>query len=112
MTPLYVACSFGTSATTQLLSLLQMNDTTDLIETLQAPALAIVVANVGSSIVAYIQATPKNRNRIVWFLKGLFGGPLAIAQLRGLNVLNDASRTRSGGREDHETTARTTIAII
>jgi hypothetical protein len=32
-------------------------------------------------------ATKKNRNPIIWFFKGLFGGPLAAAQLKELDSL-------------------------
>lgn len=80
-----VAFAFG-RATPTLFQ--QLNIDTTSIELLQAPASAILIASLGSSIVCGIVfAPPKNRNSFVWFVKGLMGGPLAVTQIRSLEAL-------------------------
>jgi hypothetical protein len=97
---LLVAFAFGQTATYSILDLLQLSS--DLQRTLQAPSMAILVANVGSSILAYGMAPTKNRSKFVWGIKGLFGGPLAIAQLRGSETL----RTRAEIEDSSQVVAR------
>lgn len=84
LTSLLVAFAFG-RATESVVDAFQLD--AGLQQTLQAPALTIVLANIGSSIYSYTQASEKNRSKFVWGVKGLLGGPVAIAQLRGLDVL-------------------------
>lgn len=80
-----VAFAFG-RATPNLLSQLDMS--TGIMELLQAPALAIIVASLGSCIVSGVVLAPsKNRNAFVWGVKGLAAGPVAVAQLKGLEDL-------------------------
>ena len=80
-----VAFAFG-RATPNLLS--QFDMSTGTMELVQAPALAILVASLGSSIVSGVVLAPsKNRNSFVWGVKGLLAGPVAISQLRGLDDL-------------------------
>lgn len=80
-----VAFSFG-KATPTLLSQLDMS--TGVMELLQAPSLAIVIASLGSCIVSgVVLAPPKNRNAFVWGVKGLLAGPLAVVKLRVLDDL-------------------------
>ena len=59
-----------------------------LIDAVQIPALALLVASLGSAVVSSIVLAPgKNRNGFVWGVKGLAGGPLAIFRLQGLDPL-------------------------
>lgn len=57
-------------------------------EIAQVPALVAILTAIGSSIVtSAILAPEKNRSQFVWAIKGLFGGPIAVAELRGLDIL-------------------------
>ena len=57
-------------------------------QVLQAPALALIVASLGSSIVCGVLfAPPKNRSVLLWAFKGFMGGPITVLQLRGLDKL-------------------------
>ncbi len=90
VTTLITAFAFGKSSTTFLENTLQFNksDSGALLELLQAPAFAFVLASVGSCIVCgAILAPSKNRNSFVWGVKGFAGGPLAILQLKSLDSL-------------------------
>ncbi|CAB9496411.1 expressed unknown protein [Seminavis robusta] len=81
----FVAFAFG-RATPNLLAQLDMS--TDIMGLLQVPALAIVVASLGSAIVNGVVLAPsKNRNTLVWAVKGFLAGPVAVSQLRGLEDL-------------------------
>lgn len=80
-----VAFAFG-RATPNLLA--QLDLSTGIMELLQAPALAILVASLGSGIASAVVLAPsKNRNAFTWGVKGLVAGPLAVAQLRVLEDL-------------------------
>mmetsp|Transcript_19529 Transcript_19529/g.25294 ORF Transcript_19529/g.25294 Transcript_19529/m.25294 type:complete len:379 (-) Transcript_19529:144-1280(-) len=84
LTLLTTAVAFGKASTTALIPLGISN-----LDVLQAPALGLDVASLGSSIVAAgFLAPQKNRNSFVWGVKGLFGGPSAILQLRQLEEIN------------------------
>lgn len=81
----FVAFSFGRSTPT-LLS--QFDMSAGIQELLQAPALAVLVASLGSGIVSgAVLAPSKNRSSFVWGVKGLLAGPLAVANLRVLDDL-------------------------
>ena len=55
---------------------------------LQVPALAVVLASIGSTVVnSVVMAPEKNRSRFVWGVKGMVGGPVAVSQLRSLDAL-------------------------
>jgi hypothetical protein len=55
---------------------------------LKITALALIFAGLGSAIVNGVGlAPPRRRSSFVWGVKGLFGGPLAMIQLRELDVL-------------------------
>jgi hypothetical protein len=57
-------------------------------ELAQIPALVAVLSAIGSSVVnSIILAPEKNRSSFVWGVKGFFGGPVAIAELRSLDTL-------------------------
>ena len=45
---------------------------------LQAPALGLAAASIGSLVVCVIQAKEKNRDPFVWAIKGILGGPLTV----------------------------------
>ncbi|KAL7545238.1 hypothetical protein ACHAWF_008588 [Thalassiosira exigua] len=60
----------------------------DALDFVQVPALALLVAGLGSAVVnGVIFAPPKKRSSFVWGMKGLMGGPLAVGQLRELDDL-------------------------
>jgi hypothetical protein len=84
LTSLLIAFAFG-RVTEGVIDSLQLDHS--LQETLQVPAITVVLANIGSSFVTYTQAPEKNRSKFVWGVKGLLGGPVAISQLRSLDVL-------------------------
>jgi hypothetical protein len=54
---------------------------------LEPLAYTILIANIGACFWNASMAPSKQRNRWVWALKGLFGGPLAISQLKSLDIL-------------------------
>lgn len=60
----------------------------ELVEVLKIPALVLLIAAAGSAVVnAAVLAPPKRRSSVVWGIKGLMGGPLAVRQLRELGDL-------------------------
>jgi hypothetical protein len=86
LTAITVALAFG-NATPTALSMTGINSD-DLIQFMHIPALVLLLASVGSSVVnSAIFAPPKRRSSLVWGLKGLFGGPLSVRQLRELDEL-------------------------
>lgn len=93
LTGLLVATAFGKSTPiflTQTLNLVSSLDETkleELLDLLKAPAIALIVAAVGSSVYCAITASRKQRNSVVWTIKGLLGGPLTVSQLRTLSPL-------------------------
>ena len=86
---LTVAFAFG-RASPSALKLLGLTDDAahGLLDAAQVPALALLVASLGSAVVSSIVLAPgKNRSGFVWGVKGLAGGPLAIFRLQGLDPL-------------------------
>jgi len=83
-----VSFAFGRSSQ-QALSMVGISSGSDeLIEFLQIPALALLVAGLGSGLVnALVFAPTKKRSGFTWGVKGLMGGPLAVRQLRELDDL-------------------------
>ena len=91
-----VAFAFG-RATPSFLDM--VHEQSDLQELLQVPAWIALLASVGSSVVnAVVMAPEKKRSSFVWGVKGLFGGPLTIAQLQTLDVLQ--TRKEKGMTDD------------
>ena len=86
---LTVAFAFGRASPSALKLLGWTDDAAHgLIDAVHIPALALLVASLGSAVVSSIVLAPgKNRNGFVWGLKGLAGGPLAIFRLQGLEPL-------------------------
>ena len=102
LTAVSVSIAFGRSTSPFLTSFMDPSSAQGIQSSLQAPALALVAASVGSCIVCgALFAPPKNRNEALWALKGLLGGPLAILKLRGLDTLLTLEETQS--RQDQET---------
>jgi len=96
------AFSFGRATPTFLADVLHIGTTSsarDLQGVLQIPALTLVVAAVGSSVVcAAVLAPERNRGPITWGLKGLFGGPLTVLQLRELDTLITREETDAAAK--------------
>ena len=86
ITSIFVAFAFGNSSR-KLIEIFDLNDLSGVLDVAQAPALAIIVASVGSCVLCSIQASGKNRNSFIWGIKGFAGGPLAVWQLEGLEKL-------------------------
>ena len=81
-----VALAFG-NATPTLMNMTGLGSD-ELVELLRIPALLLLVAAAGSGIVnAVVLAPPKRRSSLVWGVKGLMGGPLAVRQLKELGEL-------------------------
>lgn len=99
-TTLIVAFAFGNSSSKFLDILNVGSDASSLLETLQVPALAFVVASIGSCIGCVVLASQKNRSAFVWGIKGFAGGPLAISQLRTLDGLITKGEADKLAREE------------
>jgi hypothetical protein len=54
---------------------------------LQLPAIGLLAASMGSAIYCFLQSQPKNRNALVWAVKGALGGPFTIRSLRDAGAL-------------------------
>lgn len=82
------AFAFG-RATPSLFEMLDAKEIGSGIQELsQVPAFVAVLSALGSSVVnSVILAPEKKRNSFVWGFKGLVGGPVAVAELRGLDTL-------------------------
>lgn len=102
-TAFFVAFAFGRATPTFLAEVLHvssMKSAEGIQDVLQVPALAIALASVGSSIFcAAFLAPGRNRSVISWGLKGLFGGPLTILQLRELSSLITREETEAANTE-------------
>lgn len=81
-----VALGFG-NATPAALKMIGLENG-NLLDFFQIPALALLVAGIGSAVVnGVVVAPPKRRSSFVWGVKGLMGGPLAVRQLQELGDL-------------------------
>ena len=87
LTALLASLVFGKSTPTLLHNLDVDSSLASVPDALQAPAAALLLAAVGSGVFSAIQAGSLNRNQVIWFIKGILGGPLTIRQLRGLSSL-------------------------
>jgi hypothetical protein len=63
----------------------------ELLESLQVPATALLVTSLGSAVACGFMAQTKGRNLGSWAVKGFLGGPLTIRQLRDLQPIVDAT---------------------
>jgi hypothetical protein len=75
-TALLVVTAYGKSTPTFLTEFLGLpaGSGSDLLSTLQIPALTILLASIGSTVVCGMQAKDKRRSQFVWAFKGLMGG--------------------------------------
>jgi hypothetical protein len=92
-TALLTALAFG-RATPNLIALLVALDSGNgaampisVTVALQIPAVALLVASLGSSVYCAVTASQKNRSLYVWAVKGFMGGPITVQQLSSLSVL-------------------------
>jgi hypothetical protein len=90
-TALLTALAFG-RATPNLISLVGLDNgdgavSNSLAVALQIPAVALIVASLGSSVYCAMTASKKNRSLYVWAVKGFMGGPITVQQLASLSVL-------------------------
>ena len=80
---LMIATAFGKSSPTflvQMTGLLPDNAAAEsLLGAMQAPAFGLLAASLGSVVVCVLQAKEKNRDPVVWAIKGLLGGPLTVS---------------------------------
>lgn len=87
----FIAFAFGRATPAFLSDVVGSWTSTDirnLTDGLHVPALALGLASLGSSAVcAALLAPERNRSVLVWAVKGFFGGPLAVRQLRELDQL-------------------------
>jgi len=94
---LFVSFAFGNSTPNFLGTLNFADQGNSILNIIQGPALGIILASISSSIFcAAVLAPGKERSAFAWGLKGLAGGPLAILQLRELEIL----RTRGEIEKD------------
>lgn len=104
LTGLLIATAFGKSTPTFLSKTLNIvsddQQLSSLLDLIKVPALALLLACVGSSVLCGMQASGKKRNSIVWTVKGLLGGPLSVTQLRGLPTLVTRREMESQERTD------------
>ena len=92
-----VAFAFGRSTPNLLMQLDVPPGSADI---LQGPALAILVASLGSAVISgAVLAPSKNRGVFIWSMKGLLAGPAAVLQLRGLEDLITRAEEEEQGRQ-------------
>jgi len=90
-----IALAFG-KATPGFFELLQLDETWEASsDIVQGLGLTLGLVSIGSSVVSYVLAAEKNRNKFIWGVKGLFGGIAAISQLRGLEATPTIGSTSS-----------------
>mmetsp|Transcript_24581 Transcript_24581/g.28323 ORF Transcript_24581/g.28323 Transcript_24581/m.28323 type:complete len:420 (+) Transcript_24581:47-1306(+) len=59
------------------------------LDILRGPGFVILLAAFGSSVLsALVLAPERNRSSVVWGIKGLLAGPVAVVELSSLNALN------------------------
>ena len=95
LTGLLAASAFGKSSPVFLkLSGLITDDSAIqvFLNTLEAPAIGLLIASLGSSVACLVYASEKNRSPVVWSVKGLLGGPLALRSLRESGSLQKQSQ--------------------
>ena len=98
LTAFVVAAAFGRSTPTFLANI-GVESSSLLEELLQAPAAALLLAAVGSSVYCAYQAAGKNRNKLLWLVKGFLGGPLVVRQLTGLAGLTTVGEQLENDKE-------------
>ena len=87
-----IALAYG-NATPTALTMIGI-DSDGALDVFKVPALALAAAGLGSAVANGVALAPgKKRSSFIWFLKGLFGGPLAVRQLRELDDLKTIGET-------------------
>jgi hypothetical protein len=111
VTALTVATAFGKSTspflTTTTHLLLPSDDGDDallhsLLQVLQAPAAGLLAAAVGSMVYCVLDAHQKNRNPVVWAVKGMLGGPVSVRLLRELPPLLTNEETKAKKQQQQQ----------
>ena len=92
--------AFGKSTPTflQMTGLVDESASGGVLDTLQAPALCLALASVGSFVFCATTAGQKNRNPWIWALKGIFGGPAVIWSLQESDILLTQAEAKKQGR--------------
>jgi hypothetical protein len=105
VTTIFVTIAYGQSTPNMITNILPISSSSDdvqyVLQLLQIPAFALIVASVGSGILcSYRMAPMKNRNAVLWFVKGYIGGPLTIQYLQNLASLQTQKEQRDERRTE------------
>ena len=91
LTGLMAALALGKSTPTFLLETTGLLTDESVVQStlngLQLPAIGLLAASLGSTIYCFLHSQPKNRNALVWAVKGALGGPFTIRSLRDAGTL-------------------------
>jgi hypothetical protein len=92
VTALTVATAFGKSTSTFLTATTRLvpddsSSAETVLQVLQAPAAGLLAAAIGSMVYCVMDSRQKNRNPLVWAVKGLLGGPVSVRLIRELQPL-------------------------
>lgn len=87
LTTMIVCLAYGNS-TPRAFEMMGLSVSSNNVDLNNIVALGVIVAGLGSAVVNGVAlAPPRRRSSFVWGMKGLFGGPLAVLQLRVLDEL-------------------------
>lgn len=89
LTTMFVCLAYGNS-TPRAFEMMGLSVTSNNVDqtVVKIAALGVILAALGSALVNGVTlAPPRRRSSFVWGMKGLFGGPLAVLQLRVLDEL-------------------------
>lgn len=90
LSTMIVCLAYGNSTPRafEMMGLLSSSPSNGDLNIVKIVALGVIVAGLGSAVVNGVAlAPPRRRSSFVWSMKGLFGGPLAVLQLRILDEL-------------------------
>lgn len=90
LSTMIVCLAYGNSTPRafEMMGLLSSSPSNGDLNIVKIVALGVIVAGLGSAVVNGVAlAPPRRRSSFVWSMKGLFGGPLAVLQLRVLDEL-------------------------
>lgn len=91
ITTLIITISFGNSTPEFLINIsklfISLDDVNIFLNIIKIPAITLLIISIGSSILCTIEAPKKNRNQLIWFIKGILGGPFTIQYLQELTSL-------------------------
>lgn len=84
----WLSFAYGRSTPTFLERFVGLTDSSQLTNAMQPPALALLLASIGScGLCGFLLAPERNRSSFIWAVKGFLGGPLTIRELRELETL-------------------------